>query len=153
MAADPARVELAVLRAARALRHAFNVRLRQIGLSTTEASMISFLAEHGSLSQRELAELLQITPAPCGVAIDGLVKRGLVERRADPADRRVWRIVLTEAAVPVVQDFERVDAELRADLRAGLARADRRQLARLLAVLERNAMIAAGDGDDGTNGG
>jgi DNA-binding MarR family transcriptional regulator len=151
MAADPARVELAVLRAARAVRHAFNVRLRQIGLSMTEAGMISFLAEHGSLTQRELADRLQITPAPCGVAVDGLVKRGLVERRADPADRRVWRIVLTEAAVPVVQEFERVDAELRADLRAGLPRADRQQLARVLAVLERNAMIAAEGGGDGTD--
>jgi DNA-binding MarR family transcriptional regulator len=148
MAADPARVELAVLRAARAVRHAFNLRLREIGLSMTDAGMISFLAEHGSLTQRELAALLQITPAPCGVAIDGLVKRGLVERRADPSDGRVWRIVLTEAAAPAVREFERVDAELRADLRMGLARAERQQLARLLAVLEGNAIVAAGAGDD-----
>ena len=140
-----------MLRAARAVRHAYNVRLRQIGLSLTEAVMLSFLAEHGSLTQRELADRLQITAAPCGVAIDGLVKRGLVERRSDPSDRRVWRIVLTEAAVPVVQEFERVDAELRADLRAGLTRAERQQLARVLAVLERNAMLAAGSGEDVTN--
>ena len=140
-----------MLRAARAVRHAYNVRLRQIGLSLTEAVMLSFLAEHGSLTQRELADRLQITAAPCGVAIDGLVKRGLVERRSDPSDRRVWRIVLTEAAVPVVQEFERVDAELRADLRTGLTRAERQQLARVLAVLERNAMLAAGSGEDVTN--
>jgi hypothetical protein len=44
-----------------------------------------------------------------------------------------------------------VDAELRAELRAGLARAERQQLARVLAVLERNAMIAAGEAG-GTNG-
>ena len=137
-----------MLRAARAVRHAYNVRLRQIGLSLTEAVMLSFLAEHVSLTQRELADRLQITAAPCGVAIDGLVKRGLVERRSDPSDRRVWRIVLTEAAVPVVQEFERVDAELRTDLRTGLARAERQQLARVLAVLERNAMLAAGGGED-----
>src|SRR3954468_10814099 len=135
MAADPARVELAVLRAARAVRHAFNVRLRAIGLSMTEAGMISFLAEHGSLTQRELADRLQITPAPCGVAVDGLVKRGLVERRSDPAARRVWRTLPPEAAVPVVQEFERVDAEWPADLRPALRRAERHQLARVLAVL------------------
>lgn len=149
--ADPARVELALLGAARAVRHAFNVRLRRIGLTMTEAGMLSFLAEHGSLTQRELADRLQITPAPCGVAIDGLVKRGLVERRSDPTDRRVWRIVLTEAAVPVLQEFERVDADLRADLRVGLSRAERQQLARVLAVVEGNAMTAAGTGDDGAN--
>ena len=140
-----------MLRAARAVRHAYNVRLRQIGLSLTEAVMLSFLAEHGSLTQRELADRLQITAAPCGVAIDGLVKRGLVERRSDPSDRRVWRIVLTEAAVPLVQEFERIDADLRADLRTGLTRAERQQLARVLAVLERNAMLAAGSGEDVTN--
>ena len=140
-----------MLRAARAVRHAYNVRLRQIGLSLTEAVMLSFLAEHVSLTQRELADRLQITAAPCGVAIDGLVKRGLVERRSDPSDRRVWRIVLTEAAVPLVQEFERIDADLRADLRTGLTRAERQQLARVLAVLERNAMLAAGSGEDVTN--
>lgn len=143
MASDPARVELALLRAARAVRHAFNTRLRTLGLSMTEASLLSYLDDHGPLSQRELADLLQITAASAGSAVDALAERGLVERRADPSDRRVWRIVLTDTARPSVADFRRLDAELRGELRRELPRRDRQELARMLSVLERNAVAAA----------
>lgn len=142
---DPARVELAVLRAARAVRHAFSARLKATGLTMSEASLLSYLDEHGSLTQRELADLLKITPASAGSAIDALVNRGLVERRSDASDRRVWRIVLTPAAAPYLESFRRVDADLRAELRMGMARGERQLLARMLAVLEKNAAMAAGD--------
>lgn len=148
MPSDPPRVELALLGAARAVRHAFSQRVRAIGLSMTEAALVSFLADHGSLSQRELADRLQITPASTGAVVDGLEKRGLVERRADPRDRRVWRIVLTEAASVHVVEFRRVDTELRDELRQGLSRRERQELARLLGVLERNALAAAGAQDE-----
>lgn len=142
---DPARVELAVLRAARSVRHAFRTRLKAIGLTMTEASLLSYVDDHGSLTQRELANLLMITPASTGSAIDGLVRRTLVERQADPGDRRVWRVVLTPQGAPFVAEFRRVDAELRAELRIGMARSERLLLARLLGVLEENAAISAGD--------
>jgi MarR family transcriptional regulator for hemolysin len=142
---DPARVELAVLRAGRAVRHAFSTRLKAIGLTMTEASLLSYVDDHGSLTQRELADLLKITPASTGSAIDGLVRRKLVERQADPGDRRVWRVVLTPQAAPFVAEFRRVDTELRTELRFGMARSERQLLARLLSVLEENAAISAGD--------
>lgn len=142
---DSARVELAVLRAARAVRHAFSTRLKAIGLTMTEASLLAYLDDHGSLTQRELADLLKITPASAGSAVDALVKRSLVERQSDPSDRRVWRIVLTPVAAPFVADFRRVDTELRSELRLGMERSERRLLARMLAVLEENAAMAASD--------
>jgi MarR family transcriptional regulator for hemolysin len=146
MPSERSRVEPALLGAARAVRHAFSQRLREIGLNMTEAALLSFLAEHGSLSQRELADRLQITPASTGAVVDALEKRGLVERRADPRDRRIRRIVLREGASVHVVEFRRVDAELREELRHGLSRHERRELARLLGVLQRNAMRAAGVG-------
>lgn len=144
MVSDPMRVELALLRSARAVRHAFGARLKAIGLSMSEASMLSYLDDHGSLTQRELADLLQITPASTGSVVDALERRGLVERRSDPSDRRVWRIVATAAASTLVADFRRVDDELRSELRRGLRRTDRQELARMLQVLERNAIVSAG---------
>lgn len=130
---------MAVLRAARAVRHAFNMRLRAVGLSMTEASLLNFLDEHGSLTQRELADLLKISAASAGSAVDALEKRSLVERRPDPTDRRVWRVVLAAAATAFVEEFKRVDDELQSAFRAGLSRHDRQVLAQLLAVLEENA--------------
>ena len=108
------RYEMTVLRAARAIRHAFNARLEDVGMTVTVATSVAFLVE-----------------------------RGLVERCADPADRRVWRIVPTAAAVPYAKKFRKVDADVQRELRIGLDRSDREQLTRLLGRLERNAIAAA----------
>ena len=40
---------------------------------------------------------------------------GWVERRADPNDRRVWRIFLTEKAQPVLVELEKIAIEVRDD--------------------------------------
>ena len=109
----------------------------------TEASLLNFLDEHGSLTQRELADLLKISAASTGSAVDALAKRSLVERRSDPTDRRVWRVVLAPDGAPHVEEFKRVDAELQSTFRTGLTRSQRQLLAQLLAVLEENADRAA----------
>jgi DNA-binding MarR family transcriptional regulator len=45
----------------------------------------------------EIAKRLDITPASASELVDTLVKRGLVERHADPGDRRCSRLLLTES--------------------------------------------------------
>ena len=142
MSDDQGRLEMAVLRAARAIRSSFNARLKDLGVSVTAATLLTFLDEQGSLTQRELAELVQISAATAGTVIDGLVDRGLVERHGDPADRRVWRITSTAAAAPIVAEFRRIDADVRRELWSGLGRAERDQLAGLLERLEANATRA-----------
>ena len=47
-------------------------------------------------SQRELAELMRIEPPTLVRHLDKLADEGLVERRPDPADRRVLRVVVTD---------------------------------------------------------
>ena len=137
------RYEMTVLRAARAIRHAFNARLEDVGMTVTVATAVAFLVEQGPMTQRDLAERVQISAASAGTVVDGLVERGLVERCADPADRRVWRVVPTAAAVPYAKKFRKVDADVQRELRIGLDRSDREQLTRLLGRLERNAIAAA----------
>jgi len=50
------------------------------------------------LSQRELAEILEVEPITVGRLMDRLEARHLVERRPDPADRRIWRLHLRPEA-------------------------------------------------------
>ena len=141
--AEPSRVEIALVRTTRAVKRAFNVRLAEIGLNMTQAGLLSFVDEHGSLTQRELADLLHISRVSAGTFIDGLESRGLVKRTADPSDRRVWLITLTLAAAPLVQAFKGIDRNLRSHLRAGFTRHDLHLLADLLDRLEENAELAA----------
>ena len=60
---------------------------------------------------------------PVGRVIDRLEKTGFVERRADPGDRRRWRLYLTPKAHAVVDEMEVIAGELRDDALRGIARA------------------------------
>ncbi len=142
---DPARIEMSILRTARVLRRAFNSSLAPFGINLTEASLMSFIRQHGPLSQRQLADLLQISRPFAGTVIDSLERRELVSRQADATDRRVWLIHLTTEADAFVGAFEEVDRSLRAAFRRGLSREDRRHLAELLLAIEDNGttVIAA----------
>lgn len=146
--ADPHRVEIALVRTTRAVKRAFNQWLAPIGLTMTHGALLSFVDEYGSLTQRELADLLHITRVSTGTFIDALEERNLVRRTDDPADRRVWLITLTEDGAETVREFYEIDRQLREHLRAGFTRDERQQLAQFLERLETNADIAVLPPDD-----
>lgn len=70
---------------------------------TTDLSMPQSYAlleldpERGPLSMRTLARCLHNDPSNITGLVDRLEAKGLVERQADPADRRVKALVLTDA--------------------------------------------------------
>ena len=55
------------------------------------------------MRQIELAEMLDIEPITLSRIVDRLEDAGLVERLADPADRRAWRLHITAKAQPLVE--------------------------------------------------
>ena len=64
--------------------------------------MLSRLQRCEGDKQSELAEALDIAPITLARLIDKLDAAGLVERRADPADRRAHRLYLTNKAIPAL---------------------------------------------------
>ena len=50
---------------------------------------------HEGLKQSELAEMLDLQPITLTRLVDRLCANGLIERRADPNDRRAKRLYLT----------------------------------------------------------
>lgn len=132
-------LETLVMLAARAVRSAFNAGLEELGLTMTEAGALANLAAQGVLTQAELAQRLHIGRAATGSVVEALDRRGLVIRRADPLDRRVWQVELTPAGRSLADRFEERHAEIRAALHAGMPAADRKGLGRLLAMLASNA--------------
>lgn len=82
---------------------------------------------------RDLAERLRIAPRSATDVVDQLESRGLVERAADPADRRAVRIRLTDGGRGLLRRVHEARRTEAADFFAVLAPADRAELARLLA--------------------
>jgi DNA-binding MarR family transcriptional regulator len=73
------------------------------GLTRAQFDALAHLAANPGLSQQELADRLLVTKGNiCGL-IDRLESAGLVERRADPEDRRAHLLHLTGAGECAVQ--------------------------------------------------
>lgn len=72
-------------------------RLAALDLKVRSYSVLALACVPGGLSQRDLAEYLCLDPSQIVALVDGLEQRGLVERRADPRDRRS-RVIHATAA-------------------------------------------------------
>jgi MarR family transcriptional regulator, transcriptional regulator for hemolysin len=82
----------------RAWRQALDRRLKYLGVSQASWMTIAVAAKaREPLSQSELADRLAVEGATMVAMVDRLVKAGLVNREPSTTDRRVKRIVLTEA--------------------------------------------------------
>ncbi|APU14421.1 MULTISPECIES: MarR family winged helix-turn-helix transcriptional regulator [Actinoalloteichus] len=65
------------------------------GLGLSQAQTWALVNLRGPAPMRELARALSCDPSNVTGIVDGLQRRGLVSREADPRDRRVRRLVLT----------------------------------------------------------
>lgn len=116
------------------LRKHFDRRAAKFGLTRVQWRATRMVYHRPGLRQTELAEYLEMEPIAVGRVLDRLQAAGFVERRADPKDRRVWRLHTTEQAAGVVADMDAIARQLRRDATSGI---DGAQLQQALAVLTR----------------
>ncbi len=95
-------------------------RARVNGMTRAQWGILLRLAYHPGLSQKELASLMEVEPITVARLVDRLQAGGLVERRADEQDRRIWRLHLRPAATSMVASINRQRDELAAYVTAGL---------------------------------
>jgi DNA-binding MarR family transcriptional regulator len=87
------------------------VRLRrslervETGLSLPQYQLLSMVRGGGERSAR-LADKLAVRKPTLTAAADALVAAGFLEREADPGDRRVVRVRITEAGLAAVRSAE-----------------------------------------------
>jgi MarR family transcriptional regulator, transcriptional regulator for hemolysin len=105
---------------ARLLRTRFDQRARARGMTRAQWVILARVDAKPGLSQNELAALLEVEPISVGRLVDRLEARGLVERRPDRADRRIWRLHLLPAAAPDLEEITKAREVLGAELLAGV---------------------------------
>ena len=128
-----------VAETARLIRREANRRAAVLGATKAQWRVLARLHRSGGgLRQIALAEALDVEPITLCRMIDRLEEAGLVERRRDAADRRAWRIHLTEAAAPVLTKLEAMGTQFNADILAGIAEPDRAAAQRVLARIRHN---------------
>ena len=117
---------------ARLLRTYADQKAAQFGMTRAKWAVLARLDRFEGLKQTELAEMLDLQPISLTRLLDGLADNGLIERRADPADRRAKRLFLTPAARPLLERLSDLGEDL---MQTALARLDRAELTVLLARL------------------
>lgn len=105
---------------ARLMRVHADKRARAHGMTRAQWVILSWLGRRPGLSQKELAEILEVEPITVARLVDRLQARGLVERRPDPRDRRIWRLHLKESISPVLEMIETERKNMAAEFLAGL---------------------------------
>jgi MarR family transcriptional regulator for hemolysin len=118
----------------RTWRQALDRRLKYLGVSQAGWMTIAVAAKAAApLSQSELADRLGVEGSTIVSMVDRLVKAGLIIRETSIADRRVKRVVLTQAGNLL---YEKVLAEATAFRMEALAQIDPRKLLSATELLE-----------------
>jgi MarR family transcriptional regulator, transcriptional regulator for hemolysin len=123
---------------ARLLRTYADHKAAQFGITRAQWVVLARLDRSEGLKQSELAELLDLQPISLTRLLDKLSDCGLIERRADPHDRRAKRLFLTPAARPLLDKLGDLGAELMATALAGVERASVEHMVAQLAIVKEN---------------
>jgi DNA-binding MarR family transcriptional regulator len=122
----------------------FAARVAELDLTPPQAGLLRAVATGPGRSQQELARHLG-TPATRLVAlVDGLEARGLLERRRNPADRRLHALHLTDAGTALLRRLGTVAREHDDAVLDGLDAAERAQLHALLERVARARGLTEG---------
>jgi long-chain acyl-CoA synthetase len=104
-------------RAVARLAKQVEVALGPLDLSLPQYRVLALLGE-GSTASSVLARRLAVSPPSVTAVVDGLVGRGLVEREADPEDRRRLTLLLSRDGAKLLTAADAA-AEARLDEIAG----------------------------------
>ena len=90
-------VRYLILAAEREGARMMSAALRQVGLNSAQREVLEVVRQHGPLTLAELGRLLVCEVASPSRLVDGLVRRGLIDRRRGSGDKRVVMLDLTAA--------------------------------------------------------
>jgi DNA-binding MarR family transcriptional regulator len=119
-------------RAASTGSSAANRKLAELDLKVRHYSVLALACGEEQLTQRELSQFLVLDPSQIVAILDELERRGAVERRTDPRDRRSKIIAPTPAGRKLYARARALVATSTAESLAPLSPQERQELSRLL---------------------
>jgi MarR family transcriptional regulator, transcriptional regulator for hemolysin len=118
--------------AGRLVRSHADAELTHLGIGAPSLGVLLRLVEEDGLTQAELARRQRVeAPSICRM-VDRLERDGLVERRADPGDRRATRVRLTPAGLEVADRGAEILAAIERTIGESLDEEEQRVLGALL---------------------
>ena len=112
---------------------------KQLGLTPAHWKVILALNVSDGLTQKELADKIYVDASTLVPVIDKMEQNGLVERRADPKDRRINRIFLTPKSESTVDSIILIVLQLRKMIYNGISEDEINSARKILETVIKNS--------------
>ena len=119
-------------------RVSFDRELGHLNITRSQWWVLAFISRNDGLPQTQLANELDVGKVALGSLIDRLESTSFVERRADPQDRRVKRIFLTDKARKLLKDIDPITKAFNESILRGIPRKDLEVASRTLYAMKKN---------------
>jgi DNA-binding MarR family transcriptional regulator len=110
----------------------FAERMEEIDLQPPLFRVLNLIDAAEGRSQQEIGQAVQVPPSRMVALVDELERRGFVERRPDPDDRRVRALFLTREGREILGRGREIARSHERELTRGMPAADRKRLLELL---------------------
>jgi MarR family transcriptional regulator for hemolysin len=131
-----------IMDVARLIKTYADQRARQFGISRAQWAVLIRIERTEGLKQSELAEMLDLQPITLTRLLDRLADSGLIERRADPNDRRANRLYLMPAAKPLLGQLTELGADMMETVLEGLSATSIERMLKELSAVKDNLRAA-----------
>ncbi|MFA9376600.1 MAG: MarR family winged helix-turn-helix transcriptional regulator [Lachnotalea sp.] len=105
------------------------------GVHPGQASLLRLVSGEGGLSQKEIAQKLNIQPPTVAVSIKRMEKSGWITREIDKNDKRISRIFITESGIQIVKQVKISTDDMDTVVFSGLSDTEKCLLRRILIQL------------------
>ncbi len=122
----------------------FAERIATVGLQPPLFRVLNLVDAAEGKSQQAIAAEIEIPPSRMVALVDELERRGLVERRPDPKDRRVRALFLTAEGRRTLARGREIAKQHEKELTQGMEPADRKRLVDLLQKIVDEQAIGKG---------
>lgn len=114
-----------------AVRSRLEAALGSLEMTGIQYTVLSVVGRHAGMSSAELSRRFYVTPQTMNELIGGLERRGLIVRKADPSNRRILRMSVTDAGRDLLGRCDALADTVEAQVFASLSDEDYRRLTEL----------------------
>lgn len=116
-----------------------------IAISGGQGRILFVLWKTDHMTISEISERTSLAKNTVSIVVDGMVHKGIVERRTNPRNRRQTIISLTEYAKSIQEQYEQVSQQMNTLFYEGFSEEEQRQfeqyLVRILDTLTKNLHV------------
>lgn len=123
---------------ARLRRTVIDEAFKPLQVTRSQAWLMAYISRSDGLTQSALAEQMNLGKVAVGGLIDRLEKSKMIERRADPTDRRMNKVYVTAKGKDVITSIRRITLLSNKDILEDITTNDVKQMSITLDKLKNN---------------